>query len=78
MLEAPAQQVSTAPPPTSSAVEGWVLRSVYGGSALVEGRPGLIRVMPGDSLPGVGRVETITRKDGRWVVVTERGLIVAR
>jgi hypothetical protein len=75
---APAQQMSTAPLPTGSVVEGWVLRNVYGGSALVEGRPGLIQVMPGDSLPGVGRVETITREDGRWVVVTERGLIVAR
>jgi hypothetical protein len=59
-------------------VDGWVLRNVYGGSALVEGRPGLIQVMPGDSLPGVGRVETIKREDGRWVVVTTRGLIVAR
>ena len=59
-------------------LEGWVLRNVSGGSALVEGRPGLIQVMPGDSLPGVGRVETIKREDGRWVVVTPRGLIVAR
>jgi hypothetical protein len=59
-------------------VDGWVLRNVYGGSALVEGRPGLIQVMPGDSLPGVGRVETIKREDGRWVVVTTRSLIVVR
>jgi hypothetical protein len=78
MPETPAQQTSIAPPTIGSVVEGWVLRNVYGGSALIEGRPGLIQVMPGDSLPGVGRVETITREDGRWVVVTERGLIVAR
>jgi len=59
-------------------VEGWVLRNVYGGTAVVEGGPGLIQVMPGDSLPGVGRIEAITRQDGRWVVVTSNGLIVAR
>jgi hypothetical protein len=59
-------------------IEGWVLRNVYGGSALVEGRPGLIQVMPGDNLPGVGRVESIRREDGRWAVVTTRGLIVSR
>jgi len=64
--------------PSIPIVDGWVLRNVYGGSALVEGRSGLIQVMPGDSLPGVGRVETIKREDGRWVVVTTRGLIVAR
>jgi hypothetical protein len=66
------------PPGIIPVVDGWVLRNVNGGSALVEGRPGLIQVMPGDSLPGLGRVETIRRDDGRWVVVTTRGMIVAR
>jgi hypothetical protein len=78
MPEAPSPPVSTASSETDSVVDGWVLRNVSGGSALVEGRPGLIQVMPGDSLPGVGRVETIKREDGRWVVVTARGLIVSR
>jgi hypothetical protein len=59
-------------------VEGWVLRNVRDGSALVEGRPGLIEVMPGDSLPGGGRIETIKHQGGRWVVVTTSGLIIAR
>jgi hypothetical protein len=70
--------VSAASPETASVVDGWILRNVSGGSALVEGRPGLIQIMPGDSLPGVGRVETIKREDGRWVVVTAGGLIVSR
>ena len=30
------------------------------------------------SLDFVGRVDAIRRQDGRWVVVTSRGLIVAR
>jgi hypothetical protein len=57
-------------------VQGWVLRDVFDGSALVQGRIGLVEVEPGDQLPGLGRVETIRRQDGRWAVVTSRGLIV--
>ena len=35
----------------------------------------------GDALPdlaGVGRVDAIRKQDGRWVVVTSKGLIVSR
>jgi len=78
MPDAPSAPPSTASTATDSVVDGWILRNVSGGSALIEGRPGLIQVMPGDSLPGVGRVETIKREDGRWVVVTAGGLIVSR
>jgi hypothetical protein len=59
-------------------VEGWVLRDVSNGGALVEGHNGLYEVYAGDPIPGVGRVDAIRRQDGRWVVVTSKGLIVAR
>jgi hypothetical protein len=59
-------------------VEGWVLRDVSNGGALIEGRGGLYEVYAGDPIPGVGRVDAIRRQDGRWVVVTSKGLIVAR
>ncbi|WP_354231914.1 hypothetical protein [Bradyrhizobium sp. F1.4.3] len=59
-------------------VEGWVLRDVANGGALIEGRGGLYEVYAGDPIPGVGRVDAIRRQDGRWVVVTSKGLIVAR
>lgn len=59
-------------------VEGWVLREVADGIATVQSRAGVFDVIPGDPLPGVGRVDAIRRQDGRWVVVTSRGLIVAR
>ena len=59
-------------------VEGWVLRDVADGGALVEGRRGVFEVYAGDPLPGVGRVDAIRKQDGRWVVVTSKGLIVAR
>jgi hypothetical protein len=59
-------------------VEGWVLRDVSNGGALIEGRQGLYEVFAGDPVPGLGKVDAIRRQDGRWVVVTSKGLIVAR
>ena len=59
-------------------VEGWVLRDVADGAALIEGRRGMFEVYAGDPVPGLGRVDAIRRQDGRWVVVTSKGLIVAR
>jgi hypothetical protein len=59
-------------------VEGWVLREVANGSALIEGRQGIYEVYAGDPVPGLGRVDAIRKQDGRWVVVTSKGLVVAR
>jgi len=59
-------------------VEGWVLRDVAYGGALIGGRRGTYEVYAGDSIPGLGRIDAIRRQDGRWVVVTTKGLIVAR
>jgi hypothetical protein len=68
-------------PPTTlkpPIVQGWVLRRVYDGAALIEGSDGIIEVEPGIVAPGLGRIEGIKRQDGRWVVVTSRGLVVGR
>src|SRR5262249_46641934 len=59
-------------------VEGWVLRDVGRGVALIESRRGLYEAYAGDPVPGLGRVDAIRKQDGRWVVVTSKGLIVAR
>jgi hypothetical protein len=59
-------------------VESWVLRDVANGGALIEGRQGVFEVFAGDAVPGLGRVDAIRRQDGHWVVVTTKGLIVAR
>ena len=79
---APAPQVAAAEPvrPAGPPVlEGWYVRSVYNGAALIQGRlGGVMEVEPGDNLPGLGRVENIRRQDGRWVVVTSKGVIISR
>jgi hypothetical protein len=72
--------VNTPPPaqtPTT-VIPGWVVRDVYRGNAIVQGRGfGMIEVEAGDTIPGIGRVEAIRRQNGRWVVVTSRGLITS-
>ena len=72
-LPAPKPEVARLP-----TVEGWVLREVADGGALIEGRKGIYEVYAGDPIPGLGRVDAIRKQDGRWVVVTNKGLIVAR
>ena len=60
-------------------VGGWVLTSVgRRGNAIVASRNGYYEVYPGDPLPGVGRVQDIRYQDGRWVVITPKGLIIRR
>jgi hypothetical protein len=59
-------------------LDGWVLRDVFAGVALVESRGGrLHEVVPGTRLPNVGRVEAIERRGRTWVVVTSKGIIGA-
>jgi hypothetical protein len=72
-LPAPKPEVARLP-----TVEGWVLRDVANGVALIEGRQGIFEVYAGDPIPGLGRIDAIRKQDGRWVVVTSKGLIVAR
>lgn len=79
----PAAVAAAAPapvPPTPEVgrlprVEGWVLRDVGNGGALIEGRQGIFEVYAGDPVPGLGRVDAIRKQDGKWVVVTSKGLI---
>lgn len=59
-------------------VDGWTLSRVSGGGAIVNGPMGAYEAYPGDPLPGLGRVDAVRYQDGRWVVVTQKGLIVRR
>ena len=59
-------------------LDDWVLRDIGYGGAVIGGRRGTFEVYAGDMIPGLGRVDAIRRQDGRWVVVTSRGLIVSR
>ncbi len=80
---AAAVPLSPAPVPASGiapgvTVPGWAVRDVYRGVAMLQSRMGgMVEVEPGDVLPGLGRIELIRRQDGRWVVVTSKGMITS-
>jgi hypothetical protein len=58
-------------------IEGWTLREVTNGIAILEGPNGIWRVRRGDTVPGVGRIDSILLWGERWIVATSRGLISA-
>lgn len=62
--------------PAPATVENWILRDVYDGVAMIESRnQRLLEIGPGDTIPGVGRVEAVERRGKSWVVVTSKGVI---
>jgi hypothetical protein len=56
-------------------IEGWAIREVVGGTVVLQGPSGVWRVTQGDTVPGVGRIDSIVRWGSRWIVATTRGLI---
>lgn len=63
---------------TDRILPNWVVQDVRYGRALVESnRGGLFEVSAGSVLPGLGRVGSVKRQDGQWVVVTENGMITS-
>ncbi len=60
-------------------ITAYVLHYVQDGEALIVGKDDAVyRVVLGTEVPGGGRVLAIEERHGQWVVVTTRGLIVAR
>jgi hypothetical protein len=56
-------------------IEGWKVREVLGETAVLEGPNGILRVASGDTVPGLGKVDSIVLWGSRWIVATSRGLI---
>jgi hypothetical protein len=56
-------------------IAGWALVEVVGGTAVVQGPSGVWRVTRGDTVPGIGKVDSIVRWGNRWIVATSSGLI---
>lgn len=72
-----------APRPAASAhhlpvVQDWSIRFVRDGFVYVRKERGdTFQVQIGAPLPGLGPVHEVKHEDGRWIVVTPKGLIVA-
>ena len=58
-------------------ISGWVVRDVYQGVALVEGKRGPMEVVPGMAIPGAGVVKSIERHGSGWTVTTTKGQIAS-
>lgn len=68
-------KVTLTPETRPTTIEGWTLREVINGTAVLEGPNGVWKATTGDTVPEVGRVDSIVRWGGRWIVATSRGLI---
>ena len=77
---APNLQASAKPqaPAEPKKIADWTVREVIDGVAILQGRRGVIEVSVGDVVPGAGRVQSIARQGGRWIVATNTGVITAR
>jgi hypothetical protein len=64
-------------PPRLPIVADWSIRETRDGYVYVQGHGDVYQVVPGAPLPGLGPVEQIKRQDGRWLVVTPKGIIVS-
>jgi hypothetical protein len=86
-LEAAAQQRAKTPheprpapiPETRpTTIPGWMIREVIGGTVVLEGPNGPVKVTLGNTVPGLGKIESIVRWGSRWIVATSRGLITTQ
>lgn len=71
-------RLTPTPDTRPATIEGWTVRQVYGGTAVLEGPGGVWRATRGDTVPGVGRIESIVLWGGRWIVATTEGLITTQ
>ena len=73
---APAAARPVAVPETRpTTIEGWTIREVVGGTVVLDGPSGAWRAAQGDTVPGIGRIDSIVRWGSRWIVATTKGLI---
>jgi hypothetical protein len=56
-------------------IEGWTIREVAGSTVVLDGPSGAWRAAQGDTVPGIGRIDSIVRWGSRWIVATTKGLI---
>jgi hypothetical protein len=71
----PRAKLTPSPETRPTTIPGWTVRDVTNGTAVLEGPGGIRRATRGDTVPGVGRIESIVRWGNRWLVATSSGLI---
>ncbi len=69
------EPVVPVPETRPTTIEGWTVLDVRGGTAVLEGPDGVRTAARGDTVPGIGRIDSIVRWGNRWIVATANGLI---
>lgn len=72
------QPLVAAPETKPATIPGWTVVDVRDGTAVLEGPDGIRMAARGDTIPGIGRVESIVRWGNRWVIATASGLIATQ
>ena len=75
-----ATKPSLAPAPETrpTTIPGWTVVEVRDGTAVLEGPEGIKMAARGDTIPGIGRIDSIVRWGNRWIVATAHGLIATQ
>jgi hypothetical protein len=69
-------RLTPSPETKPATIEGWTVRRIDGGTtAVIDGPGGSWTARQGDSVPGVGRIDSIVLWGGHWIVATSAGLI---
>jgi hypothetical protein len=68
-------QLVPVPETRPTTIKGWTVRNVVNGIATLEGPGGTWKAARGDTLPGLGKVDSIVMWGNRWIVATSKGLI---
>jgi hypothetical protein len=74
----PREPLVAVPETRPTTIEGWTVREVRGATAILEGPDGVWTVTRGDTVPGIGRIDSIVRWGSRWIVATANGLIATQ
>jgi hypothetical protein len=72
------QPLVAAPETKPATIPGWTVVDVRDGTAVLDGPDGIRMAARGDTIPGIGRVESIVRWGNRWVIATASGLIATQ
>jgi hypothetical protein len=69
--------VGAQPPARVPVVADWTIHDTRNGYVFVENHGEIYQVQLGAPLPGLGPVQSVKRLDGRWVVLTPKGVILS-
>ena len=69
------QEASVPDQPFPSGPRVFRLLHVVKGQAMIEDRTGIYVVRQGDSLPDLSKVTSLEERDGKWVIVTDKGVV---